>query len=505
MSQSPDNVKRIAKNTGIVYVRMVLLILIAFYTSRVLLKTLGVVDFGVYSVVGSISGTFVAIRSLFSESIQRFLNVAKGKNPDDYTEQISIFNISLIIHLVLVVLFVAVVEVIGMWLMKTKLDIPYERYNAAVFVFQMTIISTVISILSITYDAVIIANEKMGFYATITVFDGLLKLLFVFLLPIIGYDYLKTYSLLLVFIPLSTLIIQLLYTRRFSECRLVFKFDKGLFKEIFSLASWSFIGNISFSLIHEGMNMLLNVFGGVLMNSARAIAYQVRSVSSQLTTNTMLAIRPSIMQKSSYLARKDFFSSIITLSRISMFAMIIPAAALILYTPQILDIWLETVPEKASLFTRIILFAIVIRSLHDPLNIMYMSLGKLKRFMIIESLIMVSFLVIIYFVLKAGAPIWSPFVLMFIMEIVIILGISINARYELEFPFKEFLKRVFVPLILIIVVSLITQYSLILFFKPVNLVCTLMGLLISLVLEISICFASMEKGERLLLKRIIKK
>lgn len=505
MSQNPDNVKRIAKNTGIVYVRMVLLILIAFYTSRVLLKTLGITDFGVYSVVGSISGAFVAIKSLFSESIQRFLNVSKGKNPNNYFEQISIFNISLIVHVVLVILFIFVVEIVGMWLLKTKLDIPVDRYESAVFVFQMSILSTSIGILSITYDAVIIANEKMGFYAAITVFDGLLKLLFVFLLPIINLDYLKTYSFLLVFIPVTTLIMQLIYTRKFKECKYIYRFDRRLFKEIFSLASWNFIGNISFSLIHEGINMLLNVFGGVVMNSARAIAYQVRSVTSQLTSNTMLAIRPSIMQKSSYLAKNVFFSSIITLSRISLFAMIIPAAALVLYAPQILDIWLETVPDMAALFTRIILFAIVIRSLHDPLNIMYMSLGRLKRLMIIESIIMLTFLVIIYFVLKAGAPIWSPFVLMFIMEIVIILGIAINAIYELDFPFMEYLKRVILPMIFIIIVSIIVQYCLISVIQPTNLLYTGIGLVLSVVIEIVVCFLFMEKKERLLLKKVIKR
>ena len=217
MAQGPTGVKKIAKNTGIVYLRMVLLIIIAFYTSRILLKTLGVIDFGVYSVVGSISSTFIAIKSLFSESIQRFLNVSKGKNPDDYSELISIFNISLIIHVVLVAVFVLVVETVGLWLLQNKLDIPAERYDAACFVFHMTVLATSISILSIPYDAVIIANEKMGFYATISVFDALLRLFFVFMLPIIGIDYLKTYSLLLVFIPTTTLIIQLLYVRLFSE------------------------------------------------------------------------------------------------------------------------------------------------------------------------------------------------------------------------------------------------------------------------------------------------
>ena len=501
MSNNPSRVKRIAKNTGIVYLRMVLIMIIAFYTSRILLKTLGVIDFGVYSVVGSVSSTFIAIRSLFSESIQRFLNVSKGKPTSSYNEQISIFNISIIIHIILVVVFIIVVEIVGLWLLKTKLDIPKDRFDAALFVFQMTIIATSISILSIPYDAVIIANEKMGFYATISVLDGLLKLLFVFLLPVICLDNLKVYSLLLVFIPASTLFIQLLYSRRFSEC----KFDKGLFREIFSLSGWNFFGNISFSLIHEGINMLLNVFGGVVMNSARAIAYQIRSVTSQLTTNTMLAVRPSIMQQSSSIEKKDFFESIISLSRISMFAMLIPSSALLVYTSQLLSLWLDIVPDMADHFTRIVLIGIIFRSLHDPLNIMYMSLGRIKRVMIIESFIMLFFLVMIYVVLKFGAPIWSPFAVLSIMEFIIIIIVALNASSELDFPFNAYLRRVIIPLLFILVVSAILLLGLSNFYKANTVFSSLLGVAFSVLIELSVCFAFMEKKEYHLLRSIIKK
>lgn len=504
MAQSQIGVKKIARNTGVVYLRMVLLIVIAFYTSRILLGTLGIIDFGVYSVVGSISSTFIAIKSLFSESIQRFLNVSKGRHKDDYTEQISIFNISLIIHIVLVIIFVVAVETVGIWLLHNKLDIPSGRYDTALFVFQMTVISTSISILSIPYDAVIIANERMGFYATISVFDALLRLLFVFLLPVIGGDYLKMYSILIVLIPVLELFSQFFYTKRFEECKYLFCFDKKLFKEIFGLSGWNFFGNISFSLIHEGINILLNVYGGVVMNSSRAIAYQVRSVTSQLTTNTMLAIRPSIMQRSATLERKSFYESIITLSRISLFAMLIPASALIVYTPQILEIWLGFVPEKAVLFTRIVLIGIVFRSLHDPINIMYMSYGKIKRMMIVESFIMLAFIVIVFFALKYGAPIWIPFVALSIMELFIIISITINAYYEIEFPIFNYFKRVILQMFFIILLSTVSLCGLGFCFKVESLGLTVVGVFLSILIEAVICFMFMERKEYQLLNRLIK-
>ena len=493
-----------AKNTGIVYLRMFFLVIISFYTSRVLLKTLGVIDFGVYSIVGSISSTFIAIKSLFSESIQRFLNVSKGKRLDSYKEQISIFNIGLIIHFVLIILFVIVVEIVGTWLLHTKLDIPVDRYDTAFFVFHMSVIATSISIASIPYDAVIIANEKMGFYATISVFDGLLKLIFVFLLPVIGLDYLKMYSLLLIVIPSSTLLIQFLYTKRFVECKYIFEFEKGLFRDIFSLSSWNFFGNISFSLIHEGINMLLNVFGGVIMNSARAIAYQVRSMTSQLTANTMLAVRPSIMQRSSSLEKKEFYESIITLSRISFFIMFILMSALIVYIPQIIEIWLGTVPKNSALFTRIVLIGVVIRSLHEPLNMMYMSIGKIKRVMVVESFIMIVFLGIIYLVLKGGAPIWSPFAILALMEMVIIIMISANAYYELDFPFSSYIKRVLLPISFLMAFSAILFYFLAYIYKADTIISTLIGVLFSTTIGIALCCILLEKKEHILLMSILR-
>jgi len=505
MGQSSVHVKRIAKNTGIVYIRMVMLIIIAFYTSRVLLKTLGVNDFGVFSVVGSISATFVSIKSLFSESIQRFLNVSKGKNSSDYKEQISIFNISIVIHLFLIIVFVIIVEIVGLWLLKTKLDIPPERYDAAVFVFQMSVLATSIGILSIPYDAVIIANEKMGFYAAITVFDGLLKLLFVFLLPIIGHDYLKTYSLLVVFIPISTLLLQLLYSRRFKECSINFKIEKGLFHDIFSLSSWNFFGNISFSLIHEGINILLNVFGGVVMNSARAIAYQVRAVTSQLSSNTMLAVRPFIMQKSASLELLSFYDSIITLSRLSFFTILVPSSALILFAPQLLAIWLEIVPDMATLFTQIVLFTILIRSLHEPLNIMYMSFGKVKRYLVIESIIMLFFLVIVFVTLKLGAPIWTPFIVLSIMEAVIVVAITYNAYVEIQFPLLQYYKRVIFPVLLLIAVSAMIMVPIYFLWSPTSIIGSIGGVVVVCLIEVLLCYIFMEQKERNLLKGLIKR
>lgn len=442
--------KRVAKNTIIMYIRMLFLMFISFYSSRILLATLGFDDFGIYSVVGSISSTFVAIKSLFSESVQRFLNVSKGKGPSSIDEQVSIFSMSLIVHVFLAIVFIVIVEIIGVWLLNNKLDIPSGRFDAAYLVFQMAILATTISILSIPFDALIIANEKMGTYAIISIIDGILKLLFVLALPFIGYDYLKTYSVLMVSIPILTLLIQIFYCKRFPEFKFNFRFDRPLFKQILSLSGWNFFGNISFSLIHEGINMLLNMFGGVVMNAARSIAYQVKGLTSQISTNTMVAVRPMAMQQSVQKTKNEYFDTIILLSRIALFSMSIIAIPIFIYCPQLLDIWLGNVPDNTVLFTRIILVSIVVRSLHEPLNMMNMALGVIKRMMLIETVTMLSFLIITYITLKVFDIIWFPFALLAFMEFIIIILLVFNAKFELKFPVNKYCKKTLCPLFLIL-------------------------------------------------------
>lgn len=500
-----NSTKRVAKNTIIMYIRMLFLMFISFYSSRILLATLGFDDFGIYSVVGSISSTFVAIKSLFSESVQRFLNVAKGKGYDSLDEQISIFNMSIIVHIFLAIVFVVIVEIIGIWLLNNKLDIPEGRFTAAYIVFQMTILTTTISILSIPFDALIIANERMSAYAIISIVDGILKLLIILVLPLIGCDYLITYSALIVSIPILTLLMQLYYCRRFQEFKFNFKFNKTLFKNVMSLSGWNFFGNISFSLIHEGINMLLNMFGGVILNAARSIAYQVKSLTSQIATNTMVAVRPMAMQQSVQRSKEDYFDTIILLSRMSLFSMSIIAIPIFVYTPQLLDLWLGNVPENAVLFTRIILVSIVIRSLHEPINMMNMALGIIKRMMLLESATMLSFLTITYLALKAFDIIWLPFILLAFMELFIIVLLVFNARMELNFPVGKYFKKVISPLFMVLFIGGTLSYIFITSMQPIKLIYQAACFVLLFSIVGAFILLMFDDRERLILINLIKK
>lgn len=501
---SSSTVKRVARNTIIMYLRMIVLIFIAFYSSRVLLSTLGVEDFGVYSVVGSISASFVALKSLFSESVQRFLNVAKGKKEDSLQEQVAIFNTGIVVHAILVVLFCVLVETIGIWLLNNKLSIPESRLDAAAFVFQMTVLSTIITIVSIPYDALIISNEKMGVYALISIIDAVLKLAFIFLLPTIGVDYLKSYSALLVTIPLSTLCFQLLYCRRFAECQYKFKIDRKVFKEVFNLSGWNFVGNISFSLIHEGINMILNVYGGVLLNAARAVSYQVKLGVAQLSTNTMIALRPRVMQMSVQHNPQDYYKVICLISRISFMTLLVVIVPLMVYCDEVLAIWLKDVPKNSVLFTRLVLLGLLIRSLHEPINMMNMAVGKIRRMMIIEAMVMTFFLVLVFICLRLFKIIWMPFALLSLMEIVLILLLVINAVREIGFAGGYYLKHVVIPVAFLLIVSTLLGYVFYCQVAANNIVILIVSMAAIFFLISGLCFMLMDDKEKSIVKYVLK-
>ena len=441
--------KRVAKNTMIMYIRMLVLVCISFYTSRKLLYLLGVEDYGIYSVVGSISSTFVALKGIFTEAIQRFLNFAKGK--DNLNEEQQIFSIAVRVHIILALLVVFIVEIVGMWLIYEKLVIPTEKISTAVFVFQMTIISSVFSILNIPYESVIIANERMNVYSYLSIFDGFFRLAVIFIIQVLPFELLRSFSLLIVFTPINSLIISFFYCKRFPECRLIKTTDKKLIKDIFSLSGWNFFGNISFSILHEGINFILNAFGGLVYNTARGVAYQVKTIALQFSNNTVISARPMIMQNAAKRGDDALTYDIIEMSRISFFILLLPVFPLVTYCEELLDFWLVDVPPYASLFTKWVLIGVLIRSLHEPLNMLYMAKASIKRMMIIEMIVMLSTITIIYLLLSNGQDMWVAFVVLAIMELIIVLSLLTNAKTELGFSIKLYIKHVIIPLFVILV------------------------------------------------------
>lgn len=286
-----ENNKRIAKNTLLLYFRMLFTMAVSLYTSRVVLNTLGVEDFGIYNVVGGVVAMFGFLNSAMSSSTQRYITFELGKN--DFEQLKKVFNTSVSIHAFISVVILILAETIGLWFLYNKMTIPIERMDAALWVYQGAIASTIVLIMSVPYNATIIAHEKMSAFAYISVLEVVLKLLIVYLLLIGDFDKLKLYAVLMFSIQL---IIRLIYGRyckkHFSETKFQWTKDWKLFKEMLGFAGWNLWGNCAGIAFTQGVNILLNMFFGPAVNAARGIAVQVQNAVNQFSFNFQTALNP---------------------------------------------------------------------------------------------------------------------------------------------------------------------------------------------------------------------
>ena len=267
MPIATNRTQTIAKNTVLLYIRSIFIILLSVYTSRVLLNTLGVEDYGTYNLVGGVVAMFLSMKSVFAASVQRFLNYEKGQGNIQRVQEI--FSTSVIIHLGISALFVILVECIGMYYIKNVMVIPEGMQSTTEFVFHCSVAATAIAIMTIPYDAVIIANEKMNFYAYLSIGDAILKLLIVFVLPILPFAYFRSYAFLILCISLCMRAISMRYSKRFPECEFKRIWRKKTVMQLTTFAGWNFFGCMAYSLIEEGTNMMAKTFGAIPFKAAK--------------------------------------------------------------------------------------------------------------------------------------------------------------------------------------------------------------------------------------------
>lgn len=465
---------RLARNSFFLYTRMIILMGLSLYTSRVVLKALGVDDFGIYSVVGSITTMFLSLRSVFSEAIQRFLNYEKGCG--DVEAESEVFSLGVWMHVLVAVVFCALIGTLGTLYLNHTADIPEARMGAARLVFISTIFSSVFVILLVPYDAVVIANEKMDVYAWVSIADGVFRLASALSLVFISVDSLVLYAILTALIPVLNFIFYLFYCSRFPECKYKKVHSREKIKSIVSFAGWSFGGNMSYTLTHEGINLILNSFGGVVANAARSIAYQVRSAVNQVSNNTILATKPFIVQSSVSMSDDTIWEKILIISRLSFYIMVLTALPIIVYCDYLLSVWLTTVPDNSVQFTRLIIVATVIRSLHGPLDLFYMAKGKIKRMVLVESTILLLLLPAVYGVLALGYSINVVFILLSVWEIAIVLALTINASREFGVSIMAYVQRVITPSCLSVLCAVIIGYAFIKFFRFTSIVPVLVAM-----------------------------
>ncbi|MCH5332139.1 MAG: hypothetical protein J1E33_07045 [Alistipes sp.] len=493
----------IAKNTVFLYLRTFLILIVSIYTSRVLLATLGVVDYGIYNLVAGVVGLFASLKVVFASAVQRFLNYEKGKG--NHLRQQHIFSLSLIIHIAIALFFACVVTAAGVWFIANRLNVPDGSIDTALFVFHCAVITAMFNILAIPFDAAIIANERLNFYAGLGIADALLKLLIIYILPLATYNYLKFYAFMIAGIGFLNLLTEIIYCHRFAECRLRFFWDKRLFSNLASFAGWNFLGNTAFALVNEGINMVLNIFGGVVANAARGIAYQVKSAVSQLSSNILIASQPHIIQQAAATVKENTFRNINKVSRILFFIMSTTLLPMIVYCEQLLGIWLIEVPPQSVLFVRLVLVHMIIRVLHGPMDILFKAFGKIGKYQIIDSITLFTALPASYILLKLGLPLYTAFIMIITAELLNICCIVKLAQAIVGFDIKSYLRQVLQPYVVILICLSAVGFVFYKFMMPSSWFLMIICMILYIISEVSVVYFFLNTEERDFIKKLINR
>lgn len=459
-NQTSENNKRIAKNTLLLYVRMLFMMLVSLYTSRVVLNTLGVVDFGIYNVVGGVIAMLGFLTGSLGAASSRYITYDLGIG-DMAIMKRTLGNIKSI-HYILAGVILLIGETVGLWFVVTKLQIPAERATAAFWVYQFSILSSMLAVISVPYNATIIAHEKMSAFAYISIVDAVLKLLIVYLLVVIPYDKLIIYAVLLFVIQSFDQIVYIVYcSKHFEETRSRCCYDKKQFKEIFAFAGWTMNGNLAVMGYTQGLNILLNMFFGPAVNAARGIAVQVQSVCQMFCVNFQMALNPQLTKSYAKGDITSMHSLLIKSSKFSFYILYVIAVPLMFEAHTVLKLWLGIVPEHTVSFLRLILIVGLLYTLSNPIIVSVHATGKLKKFQIIEGTMLLMIVPIAYLLLKVfGIAPEIVFVVHIIVEIC-----TQYARVRIVLPMIQmklriYLREVILPIIMVVIISPIFPYLL---------------------------------------------
>lgn len=451
------NNKRIAKNTLLLYFRMLFLMAISLYTSRVVLNTLGVEDYGVYNVVGGVVAMFGFINSSMSSATQRYITFALGKG--DKANLQKVFSTALQIHAFISLVIILLGETVGLWFMYTQMQIPAGRMDAAFWVLQCSIVSTAIMIISVPYNADIIAHEKMSAFAYISILEAVLKLVIVYVLIISPYDKLIFYAFLILAVQL---LIRLCYShycsKHFEESKYRHVWDKSLFKEMTGFAGWSMFGNLAGVLFGQGLNMLLNVFFGPVVNAARAVSVQVQSAIQQFVGNFQMALNPQITKTYAKDEMDEMHKLMFRSARFSFYLLFFLSLPVLFETEFILTVWLKTVPDNTVIFLRIMICISLLYTLSNPLMVANQATGKVRKYQTICGSILLMILPVSYVCLKLGCPAYSVFIVHFAMESIAQLARMIMLRPLVGIRIADYIKNIYARVAAVVALSVFVPF-----------------------------------------------
>ena len=456
MPDNQQNNKRIAKNTILLAVRQVLVMAIALYVSRLTLKVLGIDDYGIYNVVCGFVSMFTFLNAAFTTGIQRFYNYEYGKNGIEGANRV--FISAIITQLVLAAIILVLLESIGLWYMYEKMVIPEERFSAAMWVFQISVVSTVVMMIQVPYNAAILAHEKMDFFAYLSIINQVLKLVIVLVLPLMNGDKLILYGFLFLVVTIIDLLLNLIYAHlKFEEVRFNCRVDKALLKQMLSFSGWNIFGKFSYVMREQGLNMVLNLFFGPALNAARGLAVQVTGAINGFVSNINIAVKPQLTQSFAQGDVHRTFSLFYSVSKISFVTLFLLAVPICLDIHFVLDLWLGkgAAPEYTDTFIVLVIILALISTLGSQISFVVHATGEMRLYQLVTGIVELLIVPVAYIVLRMGASPASVFIVAIIIHTINLFVSLTILRSIVSFSLKYYLFKIILPLLYSSIISLI--------------------------------------------------
>ena len=444
--------KIIVKNTVMLYFRMALIMVVSLYTSRVILNSLGVVDYGVYNVVAGVVVLFSFLNSALMNASQRYMSIAVGK--DSSSELQKVFSACLLLHLIFCAIVILMAETLGLWFLNNKLSIPPDRLYAAKWVYQLAILNTCVNVVRVPYNSMIIAKEEMSFFAYLSILETVLKLSVSYVIMLILYDRLITYSILLLVISLIITGIYAIKCHVSYSIALSIRSKRGFIGEIASFSGWNILGGIADIGYKQGTNIILNIFSGVTVNAAMAIAMQVRAAIYSFVSNLQIAANPQIIKSYSSEDYGRYSTLVYRISKYSFFLIYAMALPIILNIHILLDFWLKSPPLYAYTFCTLTLMFCLVDSLSGPLWTSMQAMGDIRKYQIVISILILLNLPLSYIALYQGL---SPNCVLYIQIMICFITLGVRlffSWYYAQLDILSYLKEVLIPIVGVVILSL---------------------------------------------------
>lgn len=495
-----QNNNRIAKNTLFLYIRLAFILLVSLYTTRVVLTVLGVEDYGIYNVVAGFVSLFSFLNASMSNCTQRFYNFKKGTEGGEGMNEV--FNTSLLIQFVIMMLSLVLLETFGLWYINCKMVIPEGRLVAANWLFQFSVAQLLLVVMQIPFLGAVIVKEKMDYYALVGVLDVILKLGIVIALPYANADKLIFYGSFLLFTAILNFLLYSVYARKhFDFIRLRFHFNNTLFKEMLSFTGLSVLDSVAYILKGQGLNVLINAFCGTVVNAARGVAYQISNALSGFQSNIIVAFKPQLTQSYAGENIERVKSLMYSSSKISYILLGTFSVPIIVEINYILNLWLKgVVPDYTIAFTILVLIDMVVSSLNTPLSVTIQAVGKIRDYQIIRNIVTLLVVPISWVAMKLGANPTSVFIVTLAITLVVQPISMVLLHRVFPYSYKEYNHKVLLPCVIFTVLSPIIPYVMTLFL-PEGFWRLVVVTVISIAISIAIAFVFVfDKKESELIK-----